>query len=89
MRYSEKILEANGISVETIDLSEVLGRIQKLGHRQIQSCRVIVGLAIAKKGIRCYQLPDTAIQRDGSCRIGIGIVKQTLGLRSTGKAHLG
>jgi L-fucose isomerase-like protein len=27
VRYSEKILEANGISVETIDLSEILGRI--------------------------------------------------------------
>ena len=27
VRYSEKILEANGISVEPIDLSEILGRI--------------------------------------------------------------
>src|SRR6266705_6824520 len=26
VRYSEKILEANGISIETLDLSEVLGR---------------------------------------------------------------
>jgi L-fucose isomerase-like protein len=30
VRYSEKILEANGISVEPIDLSEVLGRIAKM-----------------------------------------------------------
>jgi L-fucose isomerase-like protein len=30
VRYSEKILEANGISVETLDLSEVLGRIGKM-----------------------------------------------------------
>lgn len=30
VRYSEKILEKNGISVETIDLSEILGRIQRL-----------------------------------------------------------
>lgn len=30
VRYSEKILEASGIAVETIDLSEVLGRIQRL-----------------------------------------------------------
>ena len=30
VRYSEKILEANGISVETIDLSEILGRIQRM-----------------------------------------------------------
>ena len=30
VRYSEKILEANGISVEPIDLSEILGRIQRM-----------------------------------------------------------
>ncbi|MGB9198999.1 MAG: L-fucose/L-arabinose isomerase family protein [Terriglobales bacterium] len=30
VRYSEKILESQGISVETVDLSEVLGRIAKL-----------------------------------------------------------
>ncbi len=31
VRFSEKILEANGISVETLDLSEVLGRIRRMG----------------------------------------------------------
>jgi L-fucose isomerase-like protein len=31
VRYSEKILEANGISVEPIDLSEILGRIARMG----------------------------------------------------------
>jgi len=30
VRYSEKILEANGISVETLDLSEVLGRVARM-----------------------------------------------------------
>jgi L-fucose isomerase-like protein len=30
VRYSEKILEASGIAVEPIDLSEILGRIQRL-----------------------------------------------------------
>jgi len=30
VRYSEKILEANGISVEPIDLSEILGRIERM-----------------------------------------------------------
>jgi L-fucose isomerase-like protein len=30
VRYSEKLLEAHGISVEPIDLSEVLGRIQRM-----------------------------------------------------------
>jgi L-fucose isomerase-like protein len=30
VRYSEKLLEASGISVEPIDLSEILGRIQRM-----------------------------------------------------------
>jgi len=30
VHYSEKILEANGISIETLDLSEVLGRIDRM-----------------------------------------------------------
>ena len=30
VRYSEKLLEANGISIETLDLSEVLGRIERM-----------------------------------------------------------
>jgi L-fucose isomerase-like protein len=30
VRYSEKILESQGISVETLDLSEVIGRIQRM-----------------------------------------------------------
>jgi L-fucose isomerase-like protein len=30
VRYSEKILEANGISIETLDLSEVLGGIERM-----------------------------------------------------------
>jgi L-fucose isomerase-like protein len=30
VRYSEKLLEANGISVETLDLSEVIGRISRM-----------------------------------------------------------
>ena len=30
VRYSEKILEAQGIAVEPIDLSEILGRVNRL-----------------------------------------------------------
>ena len=33
VRYSEKILELSGISVETIDLSEILGRVAALADR--------------------------------------------------------
>ncbi len=30
VRYSEKLLEASGISIETVDLSEILGRVDRL-----------------------------------------------------------
>ncbi len=30
VRYSEKLLEASGISVETVDLSEILGRVERM-----------------------------------------------------------
>ncbi|MDP0501146.1 MAG: L-fucose/L-arabinose isomerase family protein [Verrucomicrobiota bacterium JB022] len=33
VRYSEKILERNGISVTTVDLSEILGSAQKIGEQ--------------------------------------------------------
>jgi L-fucose isomerase-like protein len=33
VRYSEKLLEASGIAVEPIDLSEILGRVQRLDDR--------------------------------------------------------
>jgi L-fucose isomerase-like protein len=32
VRYSEKLLEGSGISVETVDLSEIMGRTQRLGE---------------------------------------------------------
>ena len=34
VRYSEKILEKNGISIETLDLSEVLGRIERMSDSE-------------------------------------------------------
>ena len=39
VRYSEKLLEASGIAVETIDLSEILGRIGRLadGDRAVKA----------------------------------------------------
>ncbi len=51
VRYSEKILEANGISVEPIDLSEILGRIARMGDRD--------SAAVAKlESIRRYVTTD-------------------------------
>lgn len=46
VRYSEKLLEAHGISVETLDLSEVLGRIARMkdsDDRAIQKLKAIEG----------------------------------------------
>ncbi len=37
VRYSEKILEANGISVEPIDLSEIFGRAAKLSANDVKA----------------------------------------------------
>jgi L-fucose isomerase-like protein len=34
VRFSEKILEANGVSVETVDLSDIIGRVEKLKDDQ-------------------------------------------------------
>ena len=58
VRYSEKILEANGISVETIDLSEVLGRIARMkdddpvAQQKLQSIR---------KYVSTQNIPDAAL----------------------------
>lgn len=37
VRYSEKILEAAGITVEPIDLSEILGRIDRLDNKTVRT----------------------------------------------------
>ncbi|MCX6552613.1 MAG: fucose isomerase [Acidobacteria bacterium] len=39
VRYSEKLLEASGISIETVDLSEILGRVERLreGDADVQA----------------------------------------------------
>src|SRR5437899_7104049 len=58
VRYSEKILEANGISVETIDLSEILGRIARMkdddsaAQKNLQSIR---------KYVSTQSIPDAAL----------------------------
>ena len=51
VRYSEKLLEASGISVETLDLSEVIGRISRmkdtddLALQKLQSIQTYVSTA--------------------------------------------
>jgi L-fucose isomerase-like protein len=58
VRYSEKLLEASGISVETLDLSEVLGRI---GRLQDNHEAVAAKLAAIKKYVSTSGVPDVAL----------------------------
>jgi len=60
VRFSEKILEANGISIETVDLSEIIGRIGKLADDH-------AGVLSKLEQIRAYApttgIPDTALAK--------------------------
>ncbi len=58
VRYSEKLLEANGISVEPIDLSEILGRIERLKNGD---SNVEVKLAAIKKYVKTASVPEPAL----------------------------
>ncbi len=60
VRYSEKILEANGISIETLDLSEVLGRIERMkDHDDLAQTK----LASIKKYVDSSSVPDAALMK--------------------------
>ena len=58
VRYSEKLLEANGITTETVDLSEILGRIARLkdDHSGVQS-----KLAEIRKYVTTSGVPEPAL----------------------------
>ena len=60
VRYSEKILEANGISIETLDLSEVLGSIDRMkdtdDHAQAK-------LASIKKYVDSKDVPAPSLMK--------------------------
>jgi L-fucose isomerase-like protein len=60
VRYSEKILEANGISIETLDLSEVLGRIERMKD---SDDRAQSKLAAIKKYVDSSAVPATALMK--------------------------
>jgi L-fucose isomerase-like protein len=60
VRYSEKILEANGISIETLDLSEVLGRIDRMKDNDDLAQ---TKLASIKKYVDSKDVPDTALMK--------------------------
>jgi len=60
VRYSEKILESQGISIETLDLSEVLGRIDRMKDSDdlAQS-----KLASIKKYVDSKDVPEVALMK--------------------------
>jgi L-fucose isomerase-like protein len=58
VRYSEKLLEANGISVEPIDLSEILGRIARMGDQEADA-----KLDQIKKYVSTDRVPAEALMK--------------------------
>src|SRR3954468_12787023 len=58
VRYSEKLLEASGISTETLDLSEVFGRINRLNDND---SGVQGKLADIRKYVTTDKVPDAAL----------------------------
>jgi L-fucose isomerase-like protein len=60
VRYSEKILEATGISVEPIDLSEILGWITRMGD---QDSAAQAKLDQIRKYVSTGSVPDAALMK--------------------------
>src|SRR5262245_35089052 len=60
VRYSEKLLEASGISVETLDLSEVLGRISRLKDTDDA---VAAKLAAIQRYVSTSGVPEPALRK--------------------------
>ena len=60
VRYSEKILEANGISIETLDLSEVLGRIERMKDNDDAAQ---AKLASIKKYVDSKAVPEPSLMK--------------------------
>ena len=60
VRYSEKLLEASGISVETLDLSEVLGRI---GRMKDTDDAAIAKLKSIEKYVSTSGIPAVALMK--------------------------
>jgi L-fucose isomerase-like protein len=58
VRYSEKLLEASGISVETLDLSEVLGRI---GRMKDTDDAAVQKLKSIKRYVTTTDIPEAAL----------------------------
>jgi L-fucose isomerase-like protein len=75
VRYSERIFETNGISIETIDLSEIFGRINKMKDNDDAAQ---AKLAAVKKYVTTTGVPDDALLKMSKLGAVIdGWMKQT------------
>jgi L-fucose isomerase-like protein len=70
VRYSEKLLESHGISIETVDLSEILGRIGRLPDGDDS---VVQKLAAINKYVTTKGIPDTSLLK--MAKLGVVIDK--------------
>jgi L-fucose isomerase-like protein len=60
VRYSEKLLESNGISVETLDLSEVLGRIGRMKDTDERATKKLCSI---QKYVSTSGIPQPALMK--------------------------
>lgn len=60
VRYSEKLLERSGISVETLDLSEVFGRIERLTDTQPE---VVAKRESIQRYAQTRNVPDSSLNK--------------------------
>ncbi len=67
-RYSEKLLQAAGMSVVTVDLSEILGNAQRLGD---QDARVQQKLANIRGYLTTDGIPSAAVVKQA--KVGVVI----------------
>ena len=75
VRYSERIFETSGISIETIDLSEIFGRINKMKDNDDDAQ---AKLAAVKKYVSTSGVPDDALLKMSKLGAVIdGWMKQT------------
>ena len=80
VRFSEKLLEANGISVETIDLSEIFGR---AGALKKGDAAVRRKLGAIKAYTDCSAIPEAALDRMARFAVVVGRWMKDLGLAGT------
>ncbi len=72
VRYSEKLLEKNGISVETLDLSEIFGRIERLADTD---AAVVAKRAEISRYANTSNVPDHAMIK--MSKLGVVLDKWT------------